>query len=308
MISSDGIFQATCIIATAIGGATILATYIGGRQSRIVEQRLRGLLQVRNGAPKSRTRYEAIIRTINRLSLALSNDLHLMTVIVQVAGFSDQRTVYLFIAIRAVLTVLLALLAAAISAFLAMPVIYFALITVAAAGVGYLGPTYALRIVASRRRRRIARELPLFLDSLGLLLQSGASIEIALRHIARMETAIIPEIQKSLRLLEEDLDQGKAYAASFERWGARLSIPDARDVVGLLLQSLQYGGEILPLLKQLVNEIIERRLSDARLAAGKRSVFLTLIMVAFFLPPLVLIISGPAVTSIVRTLRELTPG
>ena len=298
----NGIFIAASMVAIFLGLGSLLAAHGSARERRLIAQRVLGISrsQVRN-AP-DRTHYNTAIRILRRVSGALTRDIGAMSRLVQAAGVFNAHAVYAFLAARILLTLLAGMTALVVSAAVGTTPIYAALAITTATGAGFLLPTYLLRYRANRRRRKIKRELPLFLDSLKLLLQSGVSVEIALRHIARMEVAIIPEIQKSLRSLEEDLDQGRDYPVTFERWANRLSLPEAREVVGILMQSLQFGGETVPMLGTLVGELIERRLSDARLVAGKRSVVLTLAMVVFFLPPLILIVIGPAVTGIIRNI------
>jgi len=301
----NAIYVSVSAVGILLGLGMLAVAHAGARERRRVAQRVFKLSGRVHQDGAMRIRREAVFRLLSHVAVFLTRDTGSIARLVQAAGILNPQGIYLFLGIRLLTTILAALIALLASVAVAAAAGYVGLATALGAVAGYVGPTVLLHSFAKRRRRRIKRELPLFLDSLKLLLQSGVSIEIALRHISRMETTIIPEIQRSLRPLEEDLDQGRDYPETFERWGDRLSIPEAKDVVGLLLQSLQFGGETLPMLGTMVNELIERRVSDARLAAGKRSVILTLAMVVFFLPPLILIVIAPAVVGIVRSITGM---
>jgi tight adherence protein C len=246
--------------------------------------------------------FETAIRRMAQLSLSISKDLETQARLVRAAGIFANGAVYRFLALRIALSTIGLLAALIYSTTAGCSPIVAAALTAAVVPAGYGGPIYVLRYLAGRRRKRISRELPLFLDSVKLLIQTGASLELALRQITRIETAAIPELRRTLDDLLQDLDQGKSYELALERWAEKAAVPGATEFAGLALQSIKYGTELSPMLEQFISDLIEQRLAMARELAGKRSVSMTVVMVAFFLPPLMAIIGAPAVVDIVRNL------
>jgi len=242
------------------------------------------------------------IAGLARISLLLSRKSRIQIRLVREAGLFAHGTVNRFLALRIVLPAFLAVLSIAFCTSFACPPIPATAITGCLVLVGYYGPVLVLRSLGRRRRRLVFRELPFFLDSVILLLQTGASLELALRKIAGMDTAAIPEIRRTLPYFLEDLDQGKSYDVAFDRWVEKLAAPDAEELAGLMGQSIRHGTELIPMLEQFIQDQVEQRLANAREVAGRRSVLLTVIMIAFFLPPVMVIISAPAVIDIARTI------
>lgn len=246
--------------------------------------------------------FDTAIRWMARLSLLISKDLEAQARLVRAAGRFANAAVYRFLALRMALATVGAVVALTCSATTGCSPVIAAALTAVLVSAGYGGPAYVLRYLAGRRRKKISRELPLFLDSVKLLIQTGASLELALRQVTRIETAAMPELRRTLEILLQDLDQGKSYDLALERWAERAAVPGAMEFASLALQSIKYGTELSPMLEQFIADLIEQRLAMARELAGKRSVSMTVVMVAFFLPPLMAIIGAPAVVDIVRNL------
>ncbi|PWR21141.1 type II secretion system F family protein [Zavarzinia aquatilis] len=179
---------------------------------------------------------------------------------------------------------------------------------VAGFAIGYLGPRYYLSSVAKARRRRIERELPFLIDMLLLLVRSGASIEQAFRHLTQEEADGLGTIKGTLERLVNDIDQGKGYEVSLQRWGARLAIDEGREFSALLIQSLAHGTELTSALKIFSDTLIERRMNAARMTIGQRMTQLTVVMMLFMMPPLLIVIAGPAVSRLIEGLTKVNGG
>ncbi len=174
--------------------------------------------------------------------------------------------------------------------------------------LGYLGPRYYLSSLARSRRRRIERELPFLIDMLLLLVRSGASIEQAFRHLTQEEADGLGTIKGTLERLVSDIDQGKGYEVSLQRWGARLAIDEGREFAALLIQSLAHGTELTAALKIFSDTLIERRMNGARMTIGQRMTQLTVVMMLFMMPPLLIVIAGPAVSRLIEGLTKVNGG
>jgi tight adherence protein C len=294
----------TLSVCLALVGARVVQTGVASyRHRRAVDQRIAMFATATaDDTDEKRGRFESAVLGLARLSLLFSKDLQAQARQIRAAGFFAHGAVNRFLALRISLSVIGIVLGPTLSSAVGCPPALAAAFSCALVFAGYSGPALFLRYVGHLRRNRIFRELPLFLDSVKLLLQNGASLELALRQLARMEIAGIPEIRRTMAYLLEDLDQGKSYDVAFERWVEKLAIPEAEEFAGLMLQSIMHGTELTPMLEQFIQDQIQQRLALAREMAGKRSVYLTIIMVAFFLPPLLAIIGAPAVMDIANTI------
>jgi tight adherence protein C len=222
------------------------------------------------------------------------------------AGFFAPGAVFLFAALR-----LIATLAAA--AAITLP----SLIKHGAIGSGdaalafffgffvYRGSSIVLKLRSEARQREIRRELPYVLDLLLMVLDSGVSIDQALQHVSQQIDRVAPLTAQMLAQYMADTEEGQPYDKALDRLAQRLAVSEGRDFAGLLKQNLFQGGELGQPLRRLAADIGEARLAGAREQLGRKSVLLTLIMLAFFMPVLLIAIAAPAVTDVLGTLQHV---
>lgn len=159
-----------------------------------------------------------------------------------------------------------------------------------------------LKLQAERRERGLKRELPPVVDVLLMVLSSGVSIDQSLRYATGLLEKTAPLSGLVLKRYIADIDSGMAYEAAFERMGRRFAISEGYDLANLIKQALLQGGEIMAALENFGAEISDKRVASAREQIGRKSVFLTLAMLAFFMPVLLITLGAPAVSRITRTL------
>jgi tight adherence protein C len=162
-----------------------------------------------------------------------------------------------------------------------------------------------LKLKAEARQRGIRRELPPLIDILLMVLNSGVSIDQCLHYVATLLEQTAPLTGQVFRRYVADVDSGVPYEAAFERLGQRLAIDEGYDLANLIKQALLQGGEILAPLERFGSEIADRRVALAREQIGRKSVLLTLVMLAFFMPVLMIALGGPAVSNISDTLKNV---
>jgi tight adherence protein C len=159
------------------------------------------------------------------------------------------------------------------------------------------------KLKAEARQRAIRREMPPVIDVLLMVLNSGVSIDQCLHYVSGMLEHTAPLTGQMLRRYAADVDSGVPYETAFERMGQRLGIDEGYDLAALIKQSLLQGGDILAPLERFGAEIADRRVAGAREQIGRKSVLLTLVMLAFFMPVLLITLGGPAVSNITETLK-----
>lgn len=163
----------------------------------------------------------------------------------------------------------------------------------------------ALKLKAEVRQQEIRRELPPVIDVLLMVLNSGVSIDQSLRYVTGLLEGTAPQVGQVFRRYVADVDNGMSYETAFERMGQRLGIDEGYDLAGLIRQALLQGGEITIALERFGAEIAEKRVSQAREQIGRKAITLTIVMLAFFMPVLMITLGGPAVSNIKDTLRTV---
>lgn len=163
----------------------------------------------------------------------------------------------------------------------------------------------ALKLKAEARQQRVRRELPPTVDILLMVLNSGVSIDQCLRYSTPLLEHTAPRCSQVLQRYVADVDNGMSYEAAFDRMGQRFGILEGYDLAGLIRQGLLQGGEITAGLERFSAEIAENRIFQAREQIGRKSIMLTVVMLAFFMPVLLIILAGPAVYKIKTTLHTV---
>lgn len=180
------------------------------------------------------------------------------------------------------------------------------LYAVCGAAVGFLLAKTVLRTRANTGTRRMNKEMPFLLDLMLLLLESGISLDQAFRYLVQQRIGGVERTQLTLAALVDDLQKGMDYELALDRWAARLGVFGSRDLAELLKQSLVYGAEIGPSLRDFVREFSDRRMAIARGAAGRQTTMMTVVMVLFLMPAVMIMLAGPSVVAVKATLAQVT--
>ncbi len=216
------------------------------------------------------------------------------------AGYFQPAAVHIFVALRLAATIavpaIILLRAPAIDTSTLLLAAFLAFFTSRLFVIG-------LKLKAEARERALRRELPPAVDFLLMVLGSGVSIDQSLRYVTGLLEQTAPLTNIVLKRYVADIDGGIPYEAAFERLGQRLGINEGYDLVNLIKQALLQGGEIMASLESFGAELADKRVAFAREQIGRKSVFLTLAMLAFFMPVLLITLGGPAVSHITQTLN-----
>ena len=222
------------------------------------------------------------------------------------AGWRGAERRLAFYALQAALP-----LAAGIGAMLlwtvsSLPALQALLASLAMGVISLLAPRWILR--ACRRRARIAREVPLFVHLLVLLFEAGLSIRQAFASLVREGRGVLPELGGEFDLVLRQIEAGGDTAAVLKDFGEAMDVPDLTGILGVLRQVDRYGGEVREPLLEVLGVLEERRGLDLREKVNLISGRMTVVMVLFFFPALLIFVAGPAVVSMFRAMSSLGGG
>ncbi|HTT96776.1 MAG TPA: type II secretion system F family protein [Rhizomicrobium sp.] len=287
---------ATLLVLAAMAVCMLLGVQQFHR--RVLLVRLQGILGVEpDESPFAATR---VLQWIGS-RIPGASDESLQTALAK-AGFFQPSALPIFVALRLVCTIgaffVVLLKAASIEAATLMLAVFLAF---------FCSRVFVilLKAKAERRERLLRRELPSVVDLLLMVLNSGISIDQSLRYVAGMLGQTAPLSTIVLKRYVADIDSGMPFDAAFERMGQRFAINEGYDLAHLIKQSLLQGGEIMASLESFGAELADKRVSMAREQIGRKSVMLTMAMLAFFMPVLMITLGGPAVSQIMKTLTTV---
>jgi tight adherence protein C len=179
------------------------------------------------------------------------------------------------------------------------------LYTFALFAFGFLIPLWVLRGTAAARRARMSREVPLFIHLLVLLFEAGLSTRQAFASLVREGGGVLPELGQEFEMVLRQLEAGGDIADVLKGVAATLDVPDLEGVLGVLRQVDKYGGEIREPLLEALAVLEERRGLDLREKVNLVSGRMTVVMVLFFFPALLIFVAGPAVVSILKAMADV---
>lgn len=156
----------------------------------------------------------------------------------------------------------------------------------------------ALKLYVERRASAIRRELPPLLDVMLMALDAGVSIDQCMRYVANVSAGTAPVTGAVLRRHIADLDAGMPYDAALDRLGQRLGIDEGQDLAATIKQALFQGGELGTTLRRFSVDLSEKRMAAVREQVGRKGPHLTLVMILFFMPVLLVVLAGPAVVNL----------
>lgn len=223
------------------------------------------------------------------------------------AGWRGPETRLLFYALQGLVPIILGLIVV-VGAFSGWP--YFKGFNLYIAGfvavaLSFLLPRWVLRSAANSRRKRIKAEVPLFVHLLVLLYEAGLSTRLALASIVRDGRGVLPELGREFDSAVRQFDTGADTGEVLRQIGETLEVDDLSNILGVLRQVDRYGGEVREPLLDMMKLIEERRGLDLRERVNLISGRMTVVMVLFFFPALLVFVAGPAALSIVRTLGSV---
>ncbi len=225
------------------------------------------------------------------------------------AGWRDTQSRLVYYAFQAITPVVLVGLAIAAgfsvkSKLFDPPYIYVVLF--GALALGILIPIRVLRIFAGARRKKIQREVPLFVHLLVLLFDAGLSTRQAFANLVREGGGVLPELGGEVRLVLRQIEAGGDSSEVLRHLGDALEVGDLTTILGVLRQVDRYGGEIREPLLDSLAVIEERRGLDMREKVNLTSGRMTVVMVLFFFPALLIFSAGPAVVSFLHAFSGVT--
>jgi len=219
------------------------------------------------------------------------------------AGWRGQSAVVTYVSIRLASSVLLAfliLMLLAVQQRYGMTIAKQLVLAGAAGVMGFYLPQLVVGSIIKGRQKEMQKSFPDALDLLTICVEAGASIEAAFarvtEEIAEGSTALAQEFGLTSAELAFLGDRGKAYQNFAERTG----LPAVRALATTLVQAETYGTPVSVALRVLSQESRDDRMARAEKKAAQLPAQLTVPMIVFFLPPLFVVIMGPAVMSIMK--------
>jgi tight adherence protein C len=171
-------------------------------------------------------------------------------------------------------------------------------ICIVAAYLGMHLPLMLLKSKIQKRQLSIKRAFPDTLDLLLICVESGMSIEAALRKVSDEIGSQSVPLAEELTLTMAELSFLQDRRQAYENLAKRTDLEGVRSVCMALQQAERYGTPLATMLRVMAQENRDMRMAEAEKKAAGLPPKLTVPMILFFLPVLFVVILGPAVIKV----------
>jgi tight adherence protein C len=269
-------------------------------RQRLMEVAALGRSEFGDEGPKSLAAtiagYTRVLAPIRHLIMSNDEDLGYRLAL---AGYRKPEHIEVYVAIRLLLPVL-GLLSATLVPSNGLVV---GLIGIA---VGFFAPDYVLTSMVAARRRRIELALPDALDLLVICMEAGLGIDQALVRVSEEMRSTAPDLADEFQTISREQRAGKPRLEAWRSMAERVDLDVVRQFVSMLVQTERCGTPIAHSLGQFADSLRLRRTQQAEEMAAKTTVKLVFPLVLFIFPSLFVVLLGPAMISISKSLGEMT--
>ena len=169
-----------------------------------------------------------------------------------------------------------------------------------ALALGYLIPKRMLAYVAKKRQEEVAIEVSTFIPLLRILFESGMAVEQALRVLSSEARQLLPVLTGELRLILSRVDSGLELSQELSKTASMLQVDEFNDTCVILQQLIQQGGGAMKSLQTLKELLDDRRMTRMEEYISKMSAKMSVVMMAFLFPALMIVLAGPSFVAISR--------
>jgi tight adherence protein C len=167
---------------------------------------------------------------------------------------------------------------------------------------GWMLPLTIVRRRASKRAKRVDREVPEFIDLLVVTVEAGMGLSGAIRMASERLRGPLGE---EVRLAVQEQDMGLSSQDALTNMVARTDTPALRSFVRSIVQGEALGVSIGDILRSVAVEMRKRRRQSAEEQAQKAPVKMLFPLAFFIFPSMFVVLLGPGALNLIETLQGL---
>lgn len=168
--------------------------------------------------------------------------------------------------------------------------------------LGWRCPEIALSRLAARRRVRLETGIPDALDLLVICAQAGLSLDHAVEQVGAVLSCSSRDVAEEFAATAAEMRVSAVRGQALENLAQRTGLMSLRSIVAALSQSINFGTPLAEALRVLAAQMRVERLARFEERAARLPVLLTMPLMAFILPSLMIVIGTPLVLRIVDAL------
>jgi tight adherence protein C len=294
------------LLAFALGSLLVAAGAMAmwPRSEAVVERRLNEIAGGHAGlaieAPSYRRSLTDRVKRLGEMVPKSASETGKLQQKLVAAGYRQHEAIWIFFGIRVGV-------ALACFAITTVPIFHRPnlMISLGAAGLGYLLPSMILGRQARRRQHRIRLSLPDALDLLVVSVEAGLGLDQAIQRVGDELAFAHPDLADELRLINLELRAGSARSEALHNLATRTGVDDVVSLVSMLVQTDKFGTSVAQSLRVHSDTLRTKRRQRAEEAAAKTGVKMVFPLVFCIFPAIWVVTIGPAAIKFVTVLFPL---
>ena len=248
----------------------------------------------------------AVRAVLERLKLTRGDEVRKATEALARAGWRSPDALTIFLGVRLAGPPLLGMIAYFFAPLLAhhLAPMMRALAALAGAGAGAYAPSLMVNNAAKKRQQKIQKQLPDALDLFVICAEAGLGLDATFTRVSREIGPNGPELADEFGLTAIELSFLPNRRDALTNLAKRADMPSIRSLVNTLGQSERYGTPLAQSMRVLSEEFRGNRMMKAEEKAARLPATLTIPMIVFILPPLFVILVGPAVIQVMAAMHK----
>lgn len=299
---------AAFVVVILIWSAFIDNDPLEGRLKSISQRRdeFENALHKKDSRRKGLRRVSLMKRIVEWLRLSQGNSLADLRLRLKRAGFQKRDAIFVFLfarlAVFSILTLGSSFFIFVLHAVKIPPTMGL-LVVLGLAAVGWMLPGIFVKNKSQQREEVLRKAMPDALDLMVICAEAGLGLDAAFDRVGREIGMSCPELAEELGLTSVELnflpDRHKALHGLAER----VPLPSVIALVNTLIQTEKYGTPLAQALRILSGEMREDRMMRAEEKAARLPAVLTIPMILFILPPLFIVLIGPAAIKVMDAMK-----
>lgn len=175
-----------------------------------------------------------------------------------------------------------------------------------AVAIGMLAPKRILAKVVAKRKQQLAKEVSIFIPLLRILFGAGLTVEQSIRVLSHDGSELMPVLSAEIKNMLMRVDTGMALADEMKALAMRLEVDELSDCMAILRQLTTQGGGALQSLLSLKKLLDDRRLTSLQEKVSKMSAKMSVVMMVFLFPALLIVLAAPGFIAIGKGLGGMS--
>ncbi len=167
---------------------------------------------------------------------------------------------------------------------------------------GYYLPKYWVTKRLQERQEQIINGFPDSLDMMLVCVEAGQSMDQSIIRVSKEIRAGFPALADEFEIVAHEMKAGKDRVSVLRDMSERAGVADVSSFVTVLIQSATFGTSVAEALRVYAAEMRDKRVMRAEEKANTLPTKMTLATMMLTVPPLLIILIGPSIYEIAKTL------